>query len=185
VLDALLDDLDITGAAVAADSSASSLLNGTPWWHPGRVAALMLAGRPVGRFGELHPELVDRERLPDRPCLAELDLESLLAAARPSRAYTGLPRYPDVERDLAVVLPETLPASEIERLIRETAGPLLEAVELFDVYTGSPVPPGHRNLAYRLRFRAADRTLTAPEAEEIMARIRTALQSQTGGQLRA
>ena len=185
VLDALLDDLDITGAAVAAGSSASSLLNGTPWWHPGRVAALMLAGRPVGRFGELHPELVDRERLPDRPCLAELDLESLLAAARPSRAYTGLPRYPDVERDLAVVLPETLPASEIERLIRETAGPLLEAVELFDVYTGSPVPPGHRNLAYRLRFRAADRTLTAPEAEEIMARIRTALQSQTGGQLRA
>jgi phenylalanyl-tRNA synthetase beta chain len=184
LLDALLDDLDITGAAVAAGPSASSLLNGTPWWHPGRVAALMLAGRPVGRFGELHPELIDRERLPHRPCLAELDLESLLAAARPSRAYTGLPRYPDVERDLAVVLPETLAASEIERLIRETAGPLLEAVELFDVYTGSPVPAGHRNLAYRLRFRAADRTLTAPEAEEIMARIRTALQSQTGGQLR-
>ncbi|HEV2283384.1 MAG TPA: phenylalanine--tRNA ligase subunit beta, partial [bacterium] len=197
VLDALLGDLDITGAGrqaagnheikaeVAAGPSASYLLNGTPWWHPGRVAALTLAGRPVGRFGELHPELVERERLPYRPCVAELDLESLLAAARPSRTYTGLPRYPEVERDLAVVLPETLAASEIERLIRETAGPLLEAVELFDVYTGSPVPPDHRNLAYRLRFRAADRTLTAPEAEEIMARIRTALESQTGGQLRA
>ncbi|MHB8731662.1 MAG: phenylalanine--tRNA ligase subunit beta [bacterium] len=184
VLDGLLDDLNIAGAAVEAGPVASHLLHGTAWWHPGRVAALTLAGRAVGRFGELHPDLVERERLPHRPCVAELDVEALLAAARPTRTYAGLPRYPDVERDLAVVLADTLAASEIERLIRETAGPLLEAVELFDVYTGSPVPPGHRNLAYRLRFRAADRTLTASDAEEIMARIRTALQNQTGGQLR-
>jgi len=184
-LDAVLDDLNIAGAAVAEGPPASHLLNGTAWWHPGRVAALTLGGRAVGRFGELHPELVERERLPHRPCVAELDLEPLLAAAAPLRTYTGLPRYPEVERDLAVVLPETLAASEIERLIRATAGPLLEAVELFDVYAGSPVPPGHRNLAYRLRFRAPDRTLTAAEAEEIMARIRTALQDQAGGRLRA
>ena len=182
VLDALLHDLNIAGAGVGV--AASHLLNGTAWWHPGRVAALTLGGRAVGRFGELHPDLVERERLPYHPCVAELDLESLLAAAVPLRTYTGLPRYPEVERDLAVVLPETLAAVEIERLIRGTAGPLLETVDLFDVYTGSPVPPGHRNLAYRLRFRAPDRTLTAAEAEEIMARIRTALQDQTGGQLR-
>ena len=183
LLDALLGDLDIPGVEVA--TADSHVLNGTAWWHPGRVAALALSGRVVGRFGELHPDLVERERLPHRPCLAELDLELLLPAAGGFRTYAGLPRYPDVERDLAVVLPETLAAAEIERLIRRTAGPLLEAVELFDAYAGPPVAAGRRNLAYRLRFRAPDRTLTAAEAEEIMARIRTAVEDETGGQLRA
>jgi len=82
------------------------------------------------------------------------------------------------------VLPDTYDAAAIERLIRATAGALLEALDLFDVYAGPPVPSGHRNLAYRLRFRAADRTLTASEAEEIIAGIRTALQ-EAGAQLRA
>lgn len=184
IVDALLDDLDIAGAEISAASPAADRENGAVLWHPGRVADLVVGGRVVGRLGELHPEVGERERLPHRACLAELDADVLLAAARPLRTYTGLPRYPDVERDLAFVLPETYAASAIARLIRETAGPLLEAVDLFDVYAGPPVPPGHRNLAYRLRFRAADRTLTAAEAEEIMARIRTALQEQ-GAQLRA
>jgi phenylalanyl-tRNA synthetase beta chain len=154
------------------------------WWHPGRVADLTLQGRVIGRLGELHPDAVERERLPHRPYIAELDAELLLAASRSFRVYTGLPRFPDVERDLAFVLPDTYDAAAIERLIRATAGPLLEAVDLFDVYAGPPVPSGQRNLAYRLRFRAADRTLTASEAEEIIAAIRTALQ-EAGAQLRA
>ncbi|HKX17617.1 MAG TPA: phenylalanine--tRNA ligase subunit beta [bacterium] len=183
VVDALVQDLGVAGE-LAVRSSTSYLLHGAAWWHPGRVAVATVAGREVGRLGELHPDLVDRERLPYRPCVAELDLDLLLEAAGPIRTYAGLPRYPEVDRDLAVVLPETLAAAEIERLIRSTAGPLLETVELFDVYAGSPVPAGHRNLAYRLRFRAPDRTLTAAEAEEIMAEIRTALEDQAGGRLR-
>ena len=185
LLDGLLADLGVAGAGLAPAEAASVRLDGAAWWHPGRVADLTIEGRPAGRLGELHPDLVERERLPHRPCFAELDLEAVLAAARPVRIYAGLPRYPDVERDLAFVLPETVAASAIERLIRDAAGPLLEAVELFDVYAGPPVPPDHRSVAYRLRFRAADRTLTAAEAEEIMARIRTALQEQAGAQLRA
>jgi phenylalanyl-tRNA synthetase beta chain len=184
LLDALFEDLKVTGVEVAAAAPGSHLLDGTAVWHPGRVAGLTLGGRPVGRFGELHPDVIERERLPHRACIAELDLEALLAAAGPLRTYSGLPRYPEVERDLAVVLDEALPGSQIERLIRAAAGPLLEAAELFDVYTGPPVPAGRRNLAYRLRFRAPDRTLTAAAAEEIMAKIRTALQ-EAGGQLRA
>lgn len=183
IVDALFHDLDLA-AETAVLPSASYLLTGAAWWHPGRVAAVTLAGREVGRLGELHPDLVERERLPYRPCVAELDLESLLEVAGSVRTYAGLPRYPEVERDLAVVLSEALAAAEIERLIRATAGPLLETVELFDVYAGAPVPSGHRNLAYRLRFRAPDRTLTAGEAEEIMVKIRTALQDQAGGRLR-
>jgi phenylalanyl-tRNA synthetase beta chain len=72
----------------------------------------------------------------------------------------------------------------VEAVIRAAAGPLLEAIELFDVYAGPPVPAGHRNLAYRLRLRAPDRTLTAEEAEEIMHQVRIALQEQIGVRLR-
>ena len=102
----------------------------------------------------------------------------------PARTFTGLPRHPEIERDLAVVLPETVPAGRVEAIIRAAAGPLLEAIDLFDVYTGAPIPPGHRNLAYRLRLRAADRTLVAEEAEEIMQQVRIALRTEAGAQLR-
>jgi phenylalanyl-tRNA synthetase beta chain len=193
VVDDLLADLNIGSAVVSAPAAASGdgarggegpLPDGAAWWHPGRVADIALAGRTVGRLGELHPDVADRERLPHRAYVAELDADALLEASLPVRIFRGLPRYPDVERDLAFVLPDTYDAAAIERLIKDTAGPLVEAVELFDVYAGPPVPPAHRNLAYRLRFRAADRTLTAPEAEEIIAGIRTALQ-RAGAQLRA
>jgi len=195
-VDALVDDLNIAGAEVSVPSAPpneaapgmrgriDASAHAPGWWHPGRVAGLTVRGRVVGRLGELHPAVVERERLPHRAYIAELDAEALLAASQPRRVYTGLPRYPEVERDLAFVLPETYEASAVERLIRATAGPLLETVELFDVYVGAPVPPGQRNLAYRLRFRAPDRTLTAPEAEEIVAKIRTALR-EAGAQLRA
>jgi phenylalanyl-tRNA synthetase beta chain len=191
-VDALLYELNVAGAEVSAPAQPSGrngsegarTAEGPSWWHPGRVADLTLGGRVVGRLGELHPDVVERERLPHRAYVAELDAEALLAASQSVRAYRGLPRYPEVERDLAFVLPETYDAAAIERLIRGTAGPLLEAVELFDVYAGPPIPSGQRNLAYRLRFRAADRTLTATDAEEIIAKIRTALQ-EAGAQLRA
>jgi phenylalanyl-tRNA synthetase beta chain len=193
LLDGLLGDLGVADAGLAPASPPSVGLdpvwraaNGGPaWWHPGRVADLTIGGRPAGRLGELHPDLVERERLPYRACFAELDLDVVLAAARPVRTYTGLPRYPEVERDLAFVLPATVEAAAIERLIRDAAGPLLEAAEPFDVYAGPPVPPGHYSVAYRLHFRAADRTLTAAEAEEILARIRTDLRVQAGAELRA
>ena len=178
VLGALLRDLGIKEWEVATPPSPEG------WWHPRRVADLVLAGRRVGRFGELHPDLAGARRLPHRAYLAEVDVESLLPTAVFTRAYAGLPRYPAVERDLALVSADALPAARIETIIREAAGPMLEDLELFDVYTGPPVPPGHRSLAYRLRVRAPDRTLTADEAQEIMARIRIALQRETGMQLR-
>ena len=146
-------------------------------------------------------------RLPHRAYLAEVDLEALYALASggtaadpvsdeigtasvrarpigPTRLMRGLPRYPDVERDLAAVVPDDVPAARVEEVIREAAGPLLEAVELFDVYAGAPIPPGRRNLAYRLRFRAPDRTLVAGEAEEILDRVRIAVRVLAGVELR-
>ena len=155
-----------------------------PWWHPARAAILTAAGRVVGRFGELHADLGAARRLPHRAYVAEIDLEALLPMMVLVRSAPELPRYPAVERDIAVVSPDPLPAAAIEEGIRAGAGPLLEALDLFDVYAGPPVPPGHRNLAYRLRLRDRDRTLTAEEAEEIIRRVRIGLQETLGVQLR-
>jgi phenylalanyl-tRNA synthetase beta chain len=154
------------------------------WWHPGRVSDLAFGGRTVGRLGELHPEQHAARRLPHRAYLAELNLEELLRSAVLVSAFAELPRHPAVDRDIAVALPATRPAAAVEAVIRGTAGPLLEAVALFDAYTGPPVPSGYRSLAYHLRLRAPDRTLTAEEAEEVVHRIRIALQEQGGAQLR-
>jgi phenylalanyl-tRNA synthetase beta chain len=154
------------------------------WWHPGRAAVLRYHGRAIGRFGELHPDVATTHRLPHRAYMAEVDLEAILSDVALVRASPQLPRYPPVERDVAVVIPDRLPASQVEAAIRAAAGPLLEAVELFDVYTGPSVPAGHRNLAYRLRLRAQDRTLTAEEAEKIVQRVRIALEEQVGVRLR-
>lgn len=200
ILDALLGELHAPAHRVAPPAEADR------WWHPGRAAEVGIGGRVVARFGELHPARAAHYRLPHRAHLAEVDLDALYQilagpASAPARqaaagdvvppppivppgTYAGLPRFPDVERDLAAVVSQDLPAAQVEEVIREAGGPLLVAVELFDVYTGPPVPPGHRNLAYRLRFRAPDRTLVAAEAEEILERVRIALRTRAGARLR-
>src|SRR5438132_3204948 len=178
IIEGLLEELGVNGVEMGPSDGAPG------WWHPGRAAALVFRGSPVGRVGELRPDLGAAHRLPHRAYLAEVDLEALMPAVALDRTSPDLPRYPAVERDVAVVTPDRLPAGQVEDAIRDAAGPLLEAVELFDVYTGPPVPDAHRNLAYRLRLRAPDRTLTAEEAEEIVQQVRIALQERAGVRLR-
>ncbi len=178
VIETLLRELGVSGVEV------EPLRETTAWWHPGRSAALRYDGHVIGRFGEGHPDLRAAHRLSHRAYLGEVDLETLVPAVALVRTAPEIPRYPAVERDVAAVIPDQLPAGRIEGTIRAAAGSLLEAVELFDVYSGPPVPPNHRNLAYRLRLRALDRTLTAEEAEEIVRQVRIALQEQVGVRLR-
>src|SRR5579875_168203 len=185
ILDQLLSEVGLAPAVMRRLEASQEAPDAAelPWWHPGRAAKVVCGGQVVGQLGEVHPDRAAALRLPYRAYLAELDLEALYGLAVPRGTYRGLPRYPDVERDIAVVVEETLPAQEVEAVIRDSGGPLLEAVELFDVYTGPPVPPGSRNLAYRLRLRAPDRTLTSAEVEEILARVRSALR-HAGARLR-
>jgi phenylalanyl-tRNA synthetase beta chain len=178
LIEALLRELGI------GDWVTEPLSDAPTWWHPGRAAVLKYRGCAIGRLGEVHPDAAAAYRLPHRAYLAEVDLEAVLPAVMLIRTSPELPRFPSVERDVAAVIPDRLPAGRVEAIIRAAAGPLLEVVELFDVYAGPPVPAGHRNLAYRLRLRAQDRTLTTGEAEEIVQQVRIALQEQPGVQLR-
>ncbi len=137
-------------------------------WHPGRCAELWCAGQLVGHAGELHPEVVRAYGLPTRTAAVELDLDLLVALAPGRGSIVPVSAHPVAKEDVAVVVPDGVGAEAVRMALAEGAGELLESISLFDVFTGGQVPPGHRSLAFALRFRAPDRTLT--EAETAKAR---------------
>ncbi|HEY8487923.1 MAG TPA: phenylalanine--tRNA ligase subunit beta [Thermaerobacter sp.] len=172
VLEALLDELGIPAGLCRWERVEE------PWLHPGRAARLWVDGRPVGWLGELHPQVAaawDLAGPAGRPVAAELELEALLPAVRPVPAYRPVPRFPAIRRDIAVLAPQDLPAATIAGRIREAAGPLLEAVHLFDRYTGDPVPAGQVSLAFALIYRSPDRTLTDAEVDGVHGQVRATL----------
>jgi phenylalanyl-tRNA synthetase beta chain len=133
-----------------------------PPWHPGRCAALRVGDWIVGHAGELHPKVVEALDLPPRTCAVEIDLDAL--PLRDDRPAPQVSPYPPVSVDVAMVVPVDVPAAELAEALTVGGGDLLEDVRLFDVYVGEQVGEGRRSLAYTLRFRAPDRTLTSEEA---------------------
>ena len=133
-------------------------------WHPGRCAEVALGAVVIGHAGELHPKVLERLGLPPRTCAAEVDLDALVAAAPAVVPAPRLSNFPVAKEDVALVVAEDVPAADVEAALRLGAGDLLESLRLFDVYTGAQVGEGQRSLAYALRFRAPDRTLTVEEA---------------------
>lgn len=153
-------------------------------WHPGRCAALHLDGALVGHAGELHPRVVGALSLPTGTCAMELELDALIAAAPKAVPVPAVSTYPVATLDLALVVDAAVPAGSVEASLREGAGPLLESVRLFDVYTGAQVGTGRRSLAYALRLRAPDRTLTADELGAVRDAAVAAAGRATGAVLR-
>ncbi|MGW6740303.1 phenylalanine--tRNA ligase subunit beta [Streptomyces sp. NPDC055025] len=137
-------------------------------WHPGRCAALLATvdGEEtlVGHAGELHPRAVKALGVPERTCAMEIDLDLLERAGTGALRAPRISAYPVATQDVALVVARDVPASEVERALREGAGELLESLRLFDVFTGEQIGTGRKSLAYALRFRAPDRTLTVEEA---------------------
>jgi phenylalanyl-tRNA synthetase beta chain len=133
-----------------------------PPWPPGRCAGFWIGDRLVGHAGELHPQVVEALGLPPRTCAMELSLDALpLAEQRPAPSVSP---FPPVLLDVSLVVDQDRPAAEVADALREGAGPLLESLRLFDVYTGAQAGAGKRSLAYSLRLRAPDRTLTGEAA---------------------
>ena len=134
-------------------------------WHPGRCAEFLLPnGDGIGYAGELHPAVCAAFGLPARTAAAEIDLDALIAAAPATGDVPLISAFPVAKEDVALIVDESVPAAAVERALRAGAGPLLESVWLFDVYTGPQIGKGKKSLAYALRFRAPDRTLTDAEA---------------------
>ena len=151
-------------------------------WHPGRCAEIVVGGAVVGHAGELHPAVCAALDLPKRTCAMELDLDAL-----PLPGVTAAPvlsTFPPALIDVALVVDAGVPAAQVEAALVEGAGALLEEVRLFDVYIGEQVGAGRKSLAYKLTFRAPDRTLTADEAVAARDAAVAAAASRVGATLR-
>ncbi|MFF2316881.1 phenylalanine--tRNA ligase subunit beta [Arthrobacter sp. NPDC058097] len=136
-------------------------------FHPGRAAQLSLrSGEVVGYAGELHPKLLAANDMPARSVALELNADALFEAAADVVVARHISTFPVATQDVALVVPQDVPADDVLAALREGAGELLEDVALFDVYAGKGIEDGKKSLAFGLRFRATDRTLTADEASE-------------------
>ncbi|MEO5780449.1 phenylalanine--tRNA ligase subunit beta [Arthrobacter oryzae] len=134
-------------------------------FHPGRAAQLTLrSGEVVGYAGELHPKLLAAQDMPARSVAFELNADALFEAAADVIVARHISTFPVASQDVALVVPREIPSDEVLSALREGAGELLEDVALFDVYEGKGIEDGKKSLAFSLRFRADDRTLTADEA---------------------
>jgi phenylalanyl-tRNA synthetase beta chain len=152
-----------------------------PPWHPGRCAEFLLpTGEGIGHAGELHPEVCAAFGLPARAAAAEIDLDALIAAAPAAGEVPTISGFPVAKEDVALIVDQDVPAAAVERALRAGAGPLLESISLFDLYTGPQVGEGRKSLAYALRFRAPDRTLTDAEAAEARDAAVAAAAERTG-----
>ena len=166
-------------------------------WHPGRTAEVRLPGARrgrdvvpgavVGHAGELHPRVVRALGLPERACALEIDLEPLLEAVEAAGVLQvrAVSTFPAGKEDIALVVDEAVAAAAVEAVIREAAGDLLEEVRLFDVFRGPQLGEGRKSLAFSLRLRAPDRTLTAGELAGVRKRVVKRAAKRLGAELRA
>lgn len=152
--------------------------------HPGQAARLVVDGEVVAVFGQLHPRLAAEWKFKQPVFVGELLLQRWLELRGEPIRYRPLPRYPTVVRDLSFSLPMELPYGDVATAIRHLGVEEIVAVELFDVYTGPPLPPGRRSLSIRLRMRASDRTLTEDEIHRLVGRVVSLLHERFGAEIR-
>ena len=178
---AVLDLLTEALALPAVELRAAEL----PGLHPTRAAEAVVAGRSRGAVGEIDPEVLEASGVSGRVAWLQLDLQEVLDGPRARRRYRPVSKYPPSDVDLAFVVPDGVAAAQVERALRTSVGALLASIELFDVYRGPGVADGSRSLAYRLRFQAADHTLTDAEVAEARQRCIDETSRRTGAVLRS
>ncbi|MCI7812585.1 MAG: phenylalanine--tRNA ligase subunit beta [Robinsoniella sp.] len=151
--------------------------SGKPFLHPGRQANVIYDKTVVGYLGEVHPAVAETYGIGEKAYVAVLDMPKIVEAATFDRKYEGIVRFPAVTRDLSMVVPKEILAGQIETMIRQRGGKILEGYELFDVYEGSQIKPGYKSMAYSIVFRAKDRTLEESDITAAMKKILNGLQS--------
>jgi phenylalanyl-tRNA synthetase beta chain len=163
VVEGLVAALGVPGVGYRAEEP--------PPYHPGRCAGVFLEGRPVGACGQLHPRVAAAFELPAASFAVELELAPLLAAVPRMRPAPTPSPYPELSFDVAFLVPPGVAAADLEAALAEAGGELLARLTLFDAYQGPPLPPGHRNLAYRVALQAPDRTLTDADGAAVRDRM--------------
>lgn len=149
---------------------------GIPYLHPGRQANIIYQGKVVGYLGEVHPETAENYGIGERAYIAVIDMPEIQEYATFDRKYTGIAKYPAVNRDISMVVPKNILAGQIEEVIEKKGGAYLESFKLFDLYEGSQIKQGYKSIAYSIVFRAKDKTLEEADVAAAMKKILKALE---------
>ena len=149
---------------------------GRSFLHPGRQANIVYRGNVVGYLGEIHPAVTDNYAIGERVYVAVIDMPFIVEYASFDRKYTGIAKYPAVTRDISMLMRKEILVGQVEEIIEEKGGKLVESYHLFDLYEGSQIAEGYKSVAYSIVFRAADHTLEEKEVSAAMEKILTALE---------
>ena len=144
---------------------------GKTYLHPGRQANMCYGGKVIGYLGEVHPSVADNYGIGDKAYIAVIDILSVLEFAGFAHKFTGIAKYPAVTRDLSLVVPKEVLAGQIEEVLEQRGGKILESYELFDIYEGSQIKEGYKSMAYSVVFRNHDKTLEESEINAVMKKI--------------
>ena len=161
------------GMAKKPEYSKTELKN---YMHPGRQAQIFYDGVRIGEIGEVHPLVRRNYGIGDRAYIAVLDMPAVIPFATFDRKYTGIAKYPAVTRDISMIVPHEVTAAEIEKIIAQRGGKILESYSLFDIYEGAPIMKGFKSMAYSLVFRHPDKTMEEAEITSAMNKILNGLE---------
>lgn len=176
-IEAILKGMNVRGAAYTA-------VKDNPSYHPGRCARITVNGMDVGVFGQVHPLVAKSYGIDADIYAAELNFTTLSTLIAPASTYVPLPKYPAVNRDIAVICDEALTVAELSSCITKAGGKLLRDVRLFDIYRGKGIEEGKKSTAFSLTLRADDRTLTDADSDGVISAVLKALEAELGAKLR-
>ena len=176
-VETIFDAFGITGVTYTAQRE-------NPSYHPGRCATIAINGQEIGVMGQIHPLVTKNYNMDTDVYTAQINFAALLDARPTTIVYQPLPKFPAVSRDIAVVCDETIPVAELEACIRKYGKSLVKEIELFDIYTGKPIPAGKKSVAFSLKLRHDDHTLTDVEADEDVKAVLEGLASELNAVLR-
>jgi len=176
VAEELLDMLSVTVAFKPKSDNAT--------YHPGKCAGIYVGNMEIGVIGQIHPQCAKNFKISADVYCAEFDVAALLKYSKKTKQYKGLPKFPAMSRDIAMLIDDETPVGEIEAIFTKNRGNILESFTLFDVYKGEQIEAGKKSVAYSLTFRSKDRTLTDDEVTAVMNKILEDLNSKLNANIR-
>lgn len=171
VIEEFLESVGLSGKPEYDPEAGKSFL------HPGRQALICYDGKVLGYLGEVHPEVCENYDMKTRAYVAVLDMPKIVPLATFDRKYEGIAKFPAVMRDISMVVPKDIRVGQIEKMLAQRGGKILESYKLFDIYEGSQIKEGFKSVAYSITFRAKDRTLEENDISAAMKKILNGLQS--------
>ncbi len=179
VIETLIEKLDFIGR-ISYDPKFE-----LPFLHPGRKAGILVDGATlIGYIGEVHPTVADNYGIEERTYIAEIDMSLIVENANTDHRYSQIAKYPAVNRDIAFLVKDEVLVQDIENVLKQRSGKILENYQLFDVYKGAQIEEGYKSVAYALIFRAKDHTLSETEINQVMGKVLNGLEVDLGAKLR-